>query len=354
MAILRTPQPVTTVDWSNFSSTVVEVNGHVESRYNAENDEWSTPEYVHGHNVPNQGLEPVLAYGDQEYERIKACRNPHGDILIFRPDFHADRVQHLSCIMSIPSMSHDHFTRCIELAVARNAEYVPPHGSTSMLYIKPTIFGPVAPRSGSSSSSRGSSNFLLSVAVSPGRDCHIKRPTDAVVMDDLNGATPDSSSSTKGSGQTREKEYGLTLHVDARTHTEIVGFSGASFIGVLGGGGDQIRILLPENCNFLESSTNDSCTTLARSLGWAVEKRGIHVASLSEFSEVFAVGTTADLTPVKSITHLHDNSRVQVTYDATDEGKAGPVAMELCQRLKAIQMGKTPDELGWCYKVRLL
>lgn len=94
---------------------------------------------------------------------------------------------------------------------------------------------------------------------------------------------------------------------------------------------------------------------------WAIEADGltrchtqIHVASLSEFSEVVAVGATADLTPVKSITHLHDNSRVQVTYEATDEGQPGPVATELCQRLKGIQMGRTPDEFGWCYKVRVL
>lgn len=267
-------------------------------------------------------------------------------------------------------MSQDHFTRCIELAVSRNAQYVPPQNSSAMLYIRPTVFGPA-----SNSSSSGLSNFTLSVAVSPGRDCQLTLPLDALVMDDLNGATPHTSSSTKGNDPTRTSEYGLTLHVDGRTHTEIIGFSSASFIGIMGGGeGRRIRVVLPENCNILDNATSDSCVTLAHSLGWFVERRGvrlpfrwatqthemtrchtqIHVASLSEFSEVLAVGATADLTPVKSITHLHDNSRVQVTYDATDEGQPGPVATELCQRLKGIQMGRAPDEFGWCYKVRML
>lgn len=175
--------------------------------------------------------------------------------------------------MSIPSMSHDHFTRCIELAVSRNAEYVPPHNSSAMLYIRPTVFGPA-----SSSSSTSSSDFILSVAVSPGRECQLTRPLDALVMDELNGATPHSSSLAKGNDPTRTHEYGLTLHVDGRTHTEIIGFSSATFIGIMGGGeGRRIRVVLPENCNIMDNATNDSCVTLARSLGWCVEKRGVRL-----------------------------------------------------------------------------
>ncbi|KAI9038956.1 branched-chain-amino-acid aminotransferase 1 [Aspergillus affinis] len=350
MAILTTPPPVTSVDWTNLESIVVEGNGHIESRYNAETDEWSIPRFVHGHNLRSNELEPLLSYGQQAYEGIKACRDPHGTIRIFRPEFHADRFQHTCCIMSVPSMSQDHFTRCVELAVSRNAEYVPPHDSDAMLYIRPTVFGPV-----SHSSSSRSSDFLLSVAVCAGRDCYLTRPLDALVMDELNGATPHNASPVNSEEQIRTKKYGLTLHVDGRTHTEIIGFTRASFIGIMGGKGDgNIRVVLPEHCNILDNATNNSCVTIARSLGWVVEKRGIHVASLSEFSEVLAVGDTADLTPVKSITHLHDNSRVQVTYDATAEGKPGPVATELCQRLKDIKKGRAPDDFGWCYKVQLL
>ncbi|KAH8429325.1 uncharacterized protein LDX57_006992 [Aspergillus melleus] len=177
--------------------------------------------------------------------------------------------------MSVPSMSQGHFTRCVELAVSRNAEYVPPHDSDAMLYIRPTVFG-----SGSHNSSSRSSHFLLSVAVCPGRDCHLTRPLDALVMDDLKGATADSATPVNGDEQVRTKKYGLALHVDARTHTEIIGFSRASFIGFMGGGEDGgIRVILPEQCNTLDSATSDSCIALARSLGWVVEKRGVSLLS---------------------------------------------------------------------------
>ena len=175
-------------------------------------------------------------------------------------------------------MSQDHFTRCVELAVSRNAEYVPPHDSDVMMYIRPTVFG-----SGSLNSSSRSSDFLLSVAVCPGRDCHLTRPLDALVMDDLNGATAHSASPINREEQVRTKQYDLALHVDARTHTEIIGFSRASFIGFMGGGEDgAIRVVLPENCNTLDSATSDSCITLARALGWVVETRGVRILSCQD------------------------------------------------------------------------
>lgn len=168
-------------------------------------------------------------------------------------------------------MPQDHFIRCVELAISRNAQFVPPHNSDVILYVKPIIFG--HPAHGSRA---GSSRYILTVAVSPGRDCHLTRPLDALVVDEVDGATPNIKTSAKSNEQTRASEYGLTLYVGGRAHTDILGFSAAAFIGFMGGSeNEKIHLVLPENCDTLNSVTNDSCVTLARSLGWVVEKRGV-------------------------------------------------------------------------------
>jgi len=84
-----------------------------------------------------------------------------------------------------------------------------------------------------------------------------------------------------------------------------------------------------------------------------------------------AAGTAAALVPIRSITRRMDKSSPQslaqtvkehprvtikdgeetITYIPDSQEDAGPLAVKLLTQLKAIQLGKVEDKLGWCFKV---
>ncbi|KAL1962946.1 hypothetical protein VTN77DRAFT_9042 [Rasamsonia byssochlamydoides] len=364
------PEPLKTIEWNKLGTNIIEVNGHVESRYSAQTGEWSAPEFVKDPYLKIHGLAPALNYGQQAYEGIKAFRNPQGEVQIFRPDFHATRFAHSSAFVSIPPMPNALFVQCVELAVSRNAEFVPPHDTEALLYIRPVVFG-----SAPQIALMAPSEFTFCVYVAPGNSYHGIRPLDALVMDEFNRAAPKGTGSAKVGGnyapvirwqdKARAQGFPLTLHLDSKTGTEIEEFSTSAFIGVIAGEEDSrvgcrpTRLVVPESQNIIDSVTSDSCTQIAKSLGWIVEKRAIPYDSISEFSEVIAAGTAASLVPVRSISRITTTGKTTTTTKVTylpggNNAEPGPVTAKLSQLLKDIQKGKVPDSFGWCYKVRAL
>src|SRR5271154_2354004 len=122
------PPPVNTIDWSNVGFKVREVNGHIHSTfsYSSPNPSWSKPQFVASPYLSIHGMAPGLNYGVQSYEGQKAFRHRSGRITIFRPAANAARMAHSAAFISVPAVPESHFLTCVNLAVATNAEYVPP------------------------------------------------------------------------------------------------------------------------------------------------------------------------------------------------------------------------------------
>jgi len=129
-------------DWSNVGFKVREVNGHVSSTYSKTTGQWTAPEFVWDPYLRIHGMAPALNYGQQCYEGLKALRNPDDrSIHIFRPAENAKRMQHSASFVAMPAVPEKLFLECVHLAVARNAEYVPPSASGASMYIRPLLFG---------------------------------------------------------------------------------------------------------------------------------------------------------------------------------------------------------------------
>lgn len=85
----------------------------------------------------------------------------------------------------------------------------------------------------------------------------------------------------KWSDGARKEGYGITLHLDAATHTQIEEFSTSGFIGVKGtkkeceADNEEITLVVPDSKNIVQSVTSDSCVKIAESLGWKIEKRAV-------------------------------------------------------------------------------
>lgn len=294
------------------------------------------------------GLAPGLNYGQQAYEGMKAFRTPDDQIAIFRPSRNASRMAHSASFISMPSVPNDHFLKCSHLAVSLNAGYVPPSGLGAALYVRPLLFG--------SSAQLGLSppeEYTFCVYVIPVGVYHGVHPVDALILEDFDRAAPEGTGSAKVGGnyapvlrwseKARTEGYGITLHLDSKTRSEIDEFSTSGFIGIRKDG-EQITLVVPDSKNAIKSVTSDSVCEIAKSFGWSVECRPIKYEELQSFVEVMAAGTAAALVPIKSITMQSKKDKF-VYSDGSDE--PGEYCVKLLTTLQGIQQGKIKDSFGW-------
>ncbi|KXL42034.1 hypothetical protein M433DRAFT_59454 [Acidomyces richmondensis BFW] len=357
MATNFPPPPVNTIDWDNVGFRVREVNGHIESYYSMRTGKWTTPKFVQDPYLRIHGMAPGLNYGQQCYEGLKAFRGPDDmTINIFRPDQNAERMQHSASFISIPQVPIEHFNKCVHLAVSLNAEFVPPHRTGAAMYIRPLLLG--------SSAQLGLNppeEYTFLVYVLPTGVYHGTHPVAALILEDFDRAAPEGTGSAKIGGnyapvlrhseKARNEGFGITLHLDSRTRTEIDEFSTSGFIGIHGSpsGPSGCTIVVPDSKNVIKSVTSDSVCQIAKSWGWKVEKRSIKYEELPSFSEVLAAGTAAALVPIKSISMR--SRGVKFEYQGGGD-EPGPAAVQLLAELKGIQQGKKKDRFGWCQAVR--
>jgi branched-chain amino acid aminotransferase len=233
-------------------------------------------------------MAPGLNYGQQCYEGMKAYRAPNDTTInIFRPQQNAERMQHSASAISIPHVPTEIFKHCVHLAVSLNAEYVPPHKTGSAMYIRPLLFG--------SSAQLGLSppeEYTFVVFVMPTGVYHGVHPVAALILEDFDRSAPEGTGSAKVGGnyapvlrfsdRARTEGYGITLHLDSATRSEIDEFSTSGFIGIKGSPEKGLTVVVPDSKNVINSVTSDSVCQIAKSLGWNVEKRSVSSALICQ------------------------------------------------------------------------
>ncbi|KAK3691694.1 hypothetical protein LTR37_018487 [Vermiconidia calcicola] len=358
MASSFPPPPVNTIDWDNIGFRVREVNGHIQSTYSKSTGQWTAPTFIESPFLSLHGMAPGLNYGQQCYEGLKAFRSPDDQTInIFRPQQNAERMRHSASFVAMPEVPVDMFKKCVHMAVSLNAEFVPPHRTGAAMYIRPLLFG--------SSAQLGLSppeEYTFLVFVLPTGVYHGVHPVAALILEDFDRAAPNGTGSAKVGGnyapvlrfseRARDEGFGITLHLDSATRSEIDEFSTSGFIGIRGvAGGDSkdVTVVVPDSRNVIKSVTSNSICDIAESWGWKVERRSIKYDELPSFSEIAAAGTAAALVPIKSIT-MRSRNDVFKYQGGGDE--PGPAVVKLLAQLKGIQSGKVKDTFGWCEPVR--
>lgn len=180
----------------------------------------------------------------------------------------------------MPEVPVEHFEACVKAAVALNAEFVPPARTGAAMYIRPLLFG--------SSAQLGLSppeEYTFVVWVLPVGVYHGVHSVPALILEDFDRAAPHGTGSAKIGGnyapvlrfsdRARNDGYGITLHLDSRTRSEIDEFSTSAFLGVKRNG-EETTLVVPDSKSVIESVTADSvCEIARRSFGWKVEKRAV-------------------------------------------------------------------------------
>lgn len=355
------------------------VNGHIEATHSKKTGEWTPLIFVPSPHVKIHGMSPALNYGQQVLEGLKAFRHPGspGSISLFRPDMNAHRFQRSASALDLPIVPVDMFVQACRAAVALNAEFVPPHGFGGAMYVRPQLYGS-SPQLGLTATDQ----TTFCVFVVPTGVHEKAQAMKALIVDDFDRAAPRGTGHVKIGGnyapvmrwakQSKAAGYGVTLHLDSARHEDIDEFSTSAFIGARYASGaddepgDEVTIVVSDSPCVIESVTCDTVQKIARSFGWTVEKRAISYKELPNFSEVMGAGTAVALMPIASITRKRmgeglgpgprvtvDGNFETIAYMPDQQQGGGPVHQKLLARLWDCQMGRVPDDFGWCFKVSL-
>jgi branched-chain amino acid aminotransferase len=172
------------------------------------------------------------------------------------------------------------FVNSVSLAVALNAEFVPPFGAPAALYIRPQALGTAAQLNIIPPTGFKFCGFVQPTAALLGH----ASPVDVLVIEQFNRAAPRCTSFAKIGGnyapimrwqrQAKQEGFGLTLQLDSRTQSEIEEFSAVGFIGIMKSEASYKLVVL-DNSSVIKSVTSDTCVQLAEALGWSVETRPV-------------------------------------------------------------------------------
>ena len=335
------------LDWGNLPF------GYIKTKMsffaNWKNGEWDDGKLTKKHSVKINECAGVLQYAQTCFEGLKAYTTEHGDIVTFRPDLNAERMENSCRRLEMPVFPKDRFIEAVLRTIEANKDWVPPYGSGATLYIRPYMFG-----SSSVIGVKPADEYQFRILVTPvgpyfkGGVKPIK-----VRISDLDRAAPYGTGDIKAGlnyamslhniVDAHKNGYAENLYLDPATHTYIEETGGANIIFISKDG----KLVTPKSNTILPSVTRRSLVTVAKDyLKMEVEERRIDKKEIGNFAECGLCGTAAVISPIGEI----DDHGKKIIYN---EGKQemGPYLKKIFDTLTGIQMGRIEAPEGWIYTI---
>ena len=292
----------------------------------------------------------VLHYGQEIFEGMKAFRHADGSVWTFRPEQNARRMARSARRLALPELPEEDFLESVRALVAADEPWVPqPTGETS-LYLRPFMFA-----SEEFLGVRASHTVDYYVIASPAGAYFPRgvQPLVVWVTDTYARAGAGGTGAAKCGGnyassllaKNEAVAHGAdeVLFLDSETHTAIDELSGMNVFAITRDG----RILTPRlTGSILEGVTRESVLQLAADRGLQpvettlVMSEVLDQISSGEFTEMFACGTAAVITPIGEY-------RSQDGTWTIGDGGSGQTTLALREELTGIQYGRVPDRHGW-------
>ncbi|MDB4228961.1 branched chain amino acid aminotransferase, partial [Flavobacteriaceae bacterium] len=103
------------------------------------NGKWETPEIKPYQALTIEPSASVLHYGQAVFEGMKAFKDPHNKVWLFRPEENFKRINLSSKRLQIPEFPEAHFFKGLEKLLTLDQEWIKP-GEGNSLYIRPFVF----------------------------------------------------------------------------------------------------------------------------------------------------------------------------------------------------------------------
>lgn len=334
------------LDWPNLTFGYRTTNKNI--RYTWKNGNWDEGVLTADEHISLHVAATCLHYGQEAFEGLKVFEQKNGDVVAFRIDENAKRLERSCRKLHMEPVPQEMFIDAVDRVVNENREFVPPYGTGASLYVRPIVLG-----SGPQIGVKPADEYIFMVFVTPVGP-YFKtgfKPVTLVVETEFDRAAPNGVGDVKVGGNyaagmrasAKAKNLGFTevLYLDAKEKRYIDESGPANFLAITSDG----RYVTPHSSSILPSITNMSLFTLAEELGLRPERRPIDVEEIFDFAEAGCCGTAAVITPIGSIAY----GEREIVY--AKDGQPGPICTKLYNKLTAIQLGEEPDTHDWIYVI---
>ncbi len=356
MAVMTASYPVERVKNSRLSSVDFSNLGfgnHISDHMliaEYKNGAWHEPKIVPYGDLQLSPAMLSIHYGQSVFEGMKAFKNSKGEVNIFRPQRHAQRLNKSLERMCMPAIPEELFMNSLAAIVDIDRDWIPT-SEGSALYLRPFVFATEA-RLGV----KISDNYYFIIISSPVGP-YFSKPVRVKVEEEYVRAAEGGTGFAKCAGNyggafyptelAKKQGFDQIIWTDAKEHKYIDESGAMNVMFVING-----KLVTPKlSTSILDGVTRDSIITLAKEMGMEVELKKVAVAEIEEafknktITEAFGVGTAAVVSPIASIS-IHGTDHNLPAADASS------FQQRVKKKLNDIRMGAEPDAHGWNFPVR--
>lgn len=315
------------------------------------NNQWQMPKIVPFGDIMMSPAMLSLHYGQAVFEGMKAFKNKDGNICIFRPQKHGERLNRSLARMCMPEIPEELFLQCLHAIVETEQAWIPETDGAS-LYLRPVVFA-FEPRLGV----KIADHFKFFILTSPA-GAYFSKPTRLKVEKDFVRAAEGGTGFAKCAGNyggafyptqlARQEGFDQVLWTDAKEHKYIDEAGVMNVMFVING-----KLITPKlSSALLDGVTRDTILQLAPGLGIEIEERRVSVDEVEEafrkgtITEAFGTGTAAVVSPIATI------NIGGIDYDLP-VADASSFQQRVKKKLNDIRLGFEPDPYGWNYIINV-
>jgi len=313
------------------------------------NGEWSNAKIVPYQNLSISPANNTLHYAITIFEGLKAYRNPQGEVVVFRPQANAQRLNISAERMCMPDVPEELFMEGLTELLKLDSAWVPSAPNTS-LYIRPFVLG-----TDEYIGIRPSDTFKFMIITCP-VGAYYSQPVNVKIETEFSRAFEGGTGFAKAGGNyaaslypaklAQEQGFHQLIWTDGKTHDYIEESGTMNVMFVI----DNKIYTAPTSGTILKGITRDSVLTLARDWGMEVIEEPLKVSTVVEaarngqLQEAFGVGTAATIAPIAKIGFEEDVFELPNPEQWT-------ISKRILDELNAIRTGEKEDTYGWTYKV---
>lgn len=290
----------------------------------------------------------VFHYGQAIFEGMKAYKDDHDDVWLFRPEENFHRFNKSAVRMAMPEVPESIFIDGLKTILALDKEWVK-KGLGNTLYIRPFMIAV-----GSGVIAQPSSQYRFMIILSPAKS-YYSGEVKVIIAEHYSRAANGGIGAAKAAGNysaqfyptklANEKGYQQIIWTDDATHTKL---EEAGTMNVFFRINDTLYTA-PTSERILDGITRKSLIDLAKSEGMNVEVRSVLVEELinaakeGTLKEIFGSGTAAVVSPIVAFSYQGTEYQLPKIENS--------FALQLKDKLNKIQYKLEEDTFGWTVKI---
>lgn len=313
------------------------------------NGHWESPRIVPFQNISMSPANMTLHYAITIFEGMKAYKNEQGEVLLFRPEMNAKRLNISAERMCIPDVPESLFMEALTQLIDLDRNWVPNAPNTS-LYIRPFVFS-----TDEYIGIRPAESFRFMIITCP-VGAYYSAPVKVKIETKFSRAFEGGTGYAKTGGNyasglypaklAKAKGFDQLVWTDGRSHEFIEESGTMNVMFVI----NDTLITSQTSGTILKGITRDSVLTLARDWGMKVEERNVSVKEVVEaakngtLQEAFGVGTAATIAHIAQIGHQDEVFELLPIENRIFSNR-------VLKTLDEIKTGQVEDKFGWTLKV---